>query len=440
MRKKALIKSLFFGIPVLAAFITLACFTQADLAALYDQDNDDRAIEEISAAIKAKPYDQDALFYRGILYYGKSDYDRAIEDFSAAIKIKPDDHYALCMRGLVYVFKGNYDRAIEDFSTVLKIKPDHRALYARGNAYAEKGNYDQAIEDFSAAVKTKPDDIDTLYRRVYTRYLGLYFKNVAWVDILYRRGYAYYKKGNYDKAIEDYNAAIMIKPDDQDILNSRELAYYAKANSELFSDFTDNRDGKKYKTVVIGTQTWMAENLNYYASGSKCYNNNLVNCQKYGRLYDWNTAMKVCPIGWHLPSKEEWQILTHFAGGDEVAGKKLKAKNVWDDYEGNSGKGTNDYGFFALPGGFDSSNLSFNSTTGLYRHSNCSGYFSCVGDDGNWWLSSESNSHNAYHILILPEDDGVHYAPNGIKDILFSVRCLQDLNFGDKSITTIKEE
>ena len=179
--------------------------------------------------------------------------------------------------------------------------------------------------------------------------------------------------------------------------------------SGLPETFTDPRDGKAYRTVKIGDQVWMAENLNFDYSGSKCYDNDSNNVEKYGRLYDWETAKKACPPGWHLPSNEEWQTLVDFAGGEKFAGKKLKAKNGWNDYEGKSSNGTDEFGFSALPGGSGSSAGSFHN----------------VGRYGNWWSASESNSNYAYsrRMSYYREDA---YLFNYDKSNLLSVRCLQD--------------
>jgi len=165
---------------------------------------------------------------------------------------------------------------------------------------------------------------------------------------------------------------------------------------------TDNRDGKKYKTVIIGERTWMAENLNYEANGSVCYDNKPENCDKYGRLYDWNTAKEACPSGWHLPSYEEWKI-DGYVGGE--AGKKLKSKNGWN----NNGNGTDDYGFAALPGGGGSSG----------------GDFGNVGNYGGWWSASEHTSDRAYLRSMGYNYEDARWINDG-KGGLLSVRCLQD--------------
>jgi uncharacterized protein (TIGR02145 family) len=200
--------------------------------------------------------------------------------------------------------------------------------------------------------------------------------------------------------------------------------------------FTDTRDKKTYKTVKIGEQVWMAENLSYNAKGSKCYGEGggvmsgeedeegnrmtkklsnaevQANCKSYGRLYDWNTAMKVCPSGWHLPSKEEWQKLVDFAGGkaEEKYQNNLMAKGwniAWF-------KGTDSYGFSALPGGYDSG----------------SG-FEFVGSLGRWWSASEYDSNgNGENDRASSHLMGYAYesarGDDEDKSCLYSVRCIQD--------------
>jgi uncharacterized protein (TIGR02145 family) len=186
---------------------------------------------------------------------------------------------------------------------------------------------------------------------------------------------------------------------------------------------TDGRDGKTYRTVVIGGKRWMAENLNYQPQTGKswCYENNSSNCNKYGRLYDWNTARGVCPTGWHLPSRQEWDGLGQAVGGVREpdnngnidwkgAGTKLKSTGGWNDNnDGASGNGTDDYGFSALPGG--------------RRHSN--GNFELVGDYGNWWTATELGSGHAYYRGMHYSDDNV-FEYNLVKDFAFYVRCVAD--------------
>ncbi|MDD3741580.1 MAG: FISUMP domain-containing protein [Bacteroidales bacterium] len=121
--------------------------------------------------------------------------------------------------------------------------------------------------------------------------------------------------------------------------------------SQETGSYTDSRDGKVYKTVKIGSQTWMAENLAYKVdSGCWAYNNDLNNVEIYGYLYDFEAAKKACPTGWHLPSNDEWTTLEDYLGGGNIAGEKLikcdTTKWVWC-----VGLFDDQYKFSALPGG-----------------------------------------------------------------------------------------
>jgi uncharacterized protein (TIGR02145 family) len=186
----------------------------------------------------------------------------------------------------------------------------------------------------------------------------------------------------------------------------------ARQSSTTFTG--GSRDGKTYKTVVIGGKTWMAENLNVATEGSWCYDNKESNCEKYGRLYNWSAAKRACPGGWHLPLREEWGDLAKAAGGSGKygtggkAGRNLKTKSGWN----NNGNGTDDYGFSALPGGF------YIGGFGI-------GGFGNAGDYGYWWTATENGSDNAYNRYMDYVNEGVieHW---DIKNFGHSVRCLQD--------------
>lgn len=182
------------------------------------------------------------------------------------------------------------------------------------------------------------------------------------------------------------------------------IAVELLAVSSFAGTLKDSRDGKVYKTVKIADQEWMAQNLNYKTGNSWCYDNDNAKCQKYGRLYDWKTAMEACPAGWHLPSESEFEQLQSVVGGESIAGKKLKSKNGWD----GGGNGTDALGFAALPAG--------------YRYDN--GGFYSEGLNAYFWSSTENDSDYARR-LILHSDYEYSYLGNYDKSSGFSVRCLK---------------
>jgi len=189
-----------------------------------------------------------------------------------------------------------------------------------------------------------------------------------------------------------------------DILDEYTVSYEARTGT-----FPDSRDEKTYKWVKIGDQIWMAENLNYVtAYGSWCYDDKESNCNTYGRLYNWETAKKVCPDSWHVPSDAEWTELIDFLGGTSVAGGKMKETGTthWDSP--NTGA-TNESGFIALPGG--------------NRRSN--GAFHLIGSYGRWWSSTEGYAASACHRYL---DDNNAYIGRSFsnQNFGFSVRCIRN--------------
>ncbi len=165
---------------------------------------------------------------------------------------------------------------------------------------------------------------------------------------------------------------------------------------ECGDTIVDTRDNQKYATVQIGTQCWMAQNLNTgnrIASTSEqtnnatiekyCYNNDPENCSVFGGLYQCNEMMQysstpgvqgICPTNWHLPTDVEWTSLTTYLGGESVAGGKMKETGLAHWQSPNAGA-TNSSGFSALPGG-----------------SYGGGSFYRLGSNGYWWSSTVSTS------------------------------------------------
>ena len=159
---------------------------------------------------------------------------------------------------------------------------------------------------------------------------------------------------------------------------------------------TDTRDGKIYKTVVIGAQTWMAENMNYKSDNSWSYGDSPTNGNAFGRLYNWEAAMKVCPSGWHLPSKEEFDVLLIAVGG---SGNNAYFALI----EGGSS------GFSGLLGGFRSDK----------------GEYANIGQFGYYWATTGFRKSSGWSLGIMPPLKFAHMR-NTKHYFFFSVRCLKD--------------
>ena len=210
-----------------------------------------------------------------------------------------------------------------------------------------------------------------------------------------------------------------------------------------YDSIIDSRDNKVYKTVKIGDQVWMAENLNYYDETldgiSWCFDDDPKKCEVTGRLYTWaaaidsvglyddgngvecgygidcslpDTVYGICPSGWHLPSRVEWETLIAVVGGDSTAGKMLKSQTGWVD----CGNGTDDFGFSALPAG------EYNPD-GTYFKFTLDGYM------GSFWSASEARyldiQEEANPLSLSSSIENVYLVGWG-KNRGYSVRCIKN--------------
>ena len=176
--------------------------------------------------------------------------------------------------------------------------------------------------------------------------------------------------------------------------------------AQSYGTMNDDRDGKTYKTITIGTQTWMAQNLAYSSGAIKCfaYNNDPTLIQKYGGLYNWENAKNSCPNGWKLPSNEDWLTLTNYLG-DEFKPKLMKT-GAWRSDEPTS----NSSGFSGIPAGMV-------DNTGTFRNLGVGSYF---------W--SSTFSHQSFAFARELGQNAGNYASHAFGsnvNIGMSVRCLK---------------
>jgi len=194
----------------------------------------------------------------------------------------------------------------------------------------------------------------------------------------------------------------------------------------------ESKEDAVYKEIIIGNQVWMTENLNVdkFRNGDSIleiksteewrkagvnqqpawcyYNNDPDNAEKHFKLYNWyavNDPRVLAPKGWHIPTKDEWTELINYLGGETRACRKIKNTKGWE----GGYNGTNESGFSGIPGGcrkFD-------------------GTFSSIGQEANWWSSSEDNIENAFYRSLINDFAFIHTVTYG-KANGFSVRCIRD--------------
>ncbi len=237
----------------------------------------------------------------------------------------------------------------------------------------------------------------------------------------------YYKRAS--KAVK-INVLPSLKP-----TNGLTTAVFNSAKT--YGKMTD-QEGNEYKTIVIGTQTWMAENLRttkfrdgtgipniaygkwqIYEPGVYCsYNNNTdpVSIATYGRLYNWYTVTNnhnIAPNGWHVPSDAEWTTLINYLGGEAVAGGKMKETGTTHWIAPNTGA-TNESGFTSLPSGLRGSNIPEPS-------------FSFMGAGSYYWTSTEPGPNYAVgNFCRLTSDNASVYRYDNYKMQGFAVRLVKD--------------
>lgn len=165
------------------------------------------------------------------------------------------------------------------------------------------------------------------------------------------------------------------------------------------NQITDSRDNRVYQIVQIGTQTWFAENLNYDANDSTCYDDKTSNCFVYGKLYKGDEAQVACPNGWHLPAVAEWQTLFDYFGGTAIA-----------------------HVFVAPGANLQGSLVNFNLLAGGQQFVS----YQDLAIKGHYWTSTDGGYPDSFKNLTYQPSISVSLTGGSSLSIMKSCRCIKD--------------
>jgi uncharacterized protein (TIGR02145 family) len=269
----------------------------------------------------------------------------------------------------------------------------------------------------------------------------------------------------FTKDIEGANVPCTADYNDFDTFRTRDY-YCSKDVLKKYGSVKDSRDNKTYKTIVIGEQTWMAENLNYKAESSLCVGDLETNCDIYGRLYDWAKALALpmfcdtlncgnmmvhkehpvplkglCPEGWHIPSKSDLIELIRKVQSDNglnysnllgatITGRELRARSGWK-VSNVSYAGEDAYGFTALAGSgyelFYPDNVYYGHPD--YKVALGYGNRGSPGTSGYFWSYNDTHTGYIVSLQMLPSTAAATFnesVNSNTNEFFYSVRCLKD--------------
>ncbi len=213
------------------------------------------------------------------------------------------------------------------------------------------------------------------------------------------------------KEAGSYSVKLVARNDNGESVKEMENFIEVSEYQNYFGLFQDSRDGQEYKTIGIGNTIIMAENLRYVTDGAVFYDNNPMNGSVYGLLYKWETALEACPTGWRLPTRNEYDMIRGYLGGEYVAGGKLK-KSGTEFWLSPNQFGSNETGFSAVgAGGYYPGHLDFYG----------------IKENTTFWTQTEATEDLVWSVVLSYTTNTMYIQNTTRKETgYFSVRCIKD--------------